>query len=178
MSDDIVAQPDEELLDIYKIHGLQADDYMAWRSLWLKSVEGEELTLDDDAIDDAWAHIMRFSDVDSSGMCGLAAHLPSGQLVGILHFVLHPVAGSINPVCYLQDMYVHPDYRRMGYGNALLMYLKEKASDLGWERIYWFVSKTDEGAQAFYGGQGIEVPFAVHMHPTRMLKEMDLNENN
>lgn len=165
---------DEPILDIYKIRNLAADDYMAWRSLWLKSVEGEELSLDEDAIDAAWSHITRFSDTDSTGMGGLAAHLPSGQLVGILHFVLHPVAGCVNPVCYLQDMFVHEQYRRMGYGNALLLHLKEKAKELDWERIYWFVSKADDGANAFYEGQGIEVPFAVHMHPTRMLKEMDM----
>ena len=164
----------EPYLDIYKIREFTADDYQAWCDIWLKSVEGEDLSISDEAVEAAWANIMAFSKEDVSGMGGLAACLPSGQLVGILHFVLHPVAGAVNPVCYLQDMFVHQDFRRMGYGNALLMHLKELASELDWERIYWFVSQADEGANAFYEGQGIEVPFAVHMHPTRMLKEMNI----
>ena len=43
-----------------------------------------------------------------------------GRLVGIVHYLFHPVTWSIAPRCYLEDLFVSPDARGSGAGRALI----------------------------------------------------------
>jgi GNAT superfamily N-acetyltransferase len=157
-----------------EIRTIDTDDYEDWKRLWLANAHEEGGDLGDDVIAQCWAELMRTaSDTqNASGIFGLVAEI-EGLFAGFLHYVLHPVAGAAQPVCYLQDVYVAPEYRRHGVGRALLDDLKERSHDLDWERIYWLVKGDDAKAAAFYKDQSVQVDFKVHMHPTRLLKDMN-----
>lgn len=159
-----------------RVRSIQEIDYDAWRDIWLDSVAAEGSSLSDRSIDACWRQITATADNDH-GIHAMVACDSDDDVIGFLHYVLHPVAGAEHAVCYLQDLYVYPEFRRQGVGRALLEHLKDTATAHHWERIYWLVKDDNAKAAAFYEGQSIEVPFAVHMHPTRLVREHENDQN-
>lgn len=58
---------------------------------------------------------------------------------------------------YLEDLFVLPDYRRRGYGRALLIYLARLAVERGCGRFEWTVLDWNVEAIAFYTALGANV---------------------
>jgi GNAT superfamily N-acetyltransferase len=55
---------------------------------------------------------------------------------------------------YLEDLYVAPDYRRHGYGRALLAELAALCVERGYVRLEWSVLDWNEPALGFYRSLG------------------------
>jgi GNAT superfamily N-acetyltransferase len=60
------------------------------------------------------------------------------------------------PSLFLEDLFVHPDARRMGVARALMARLTERARELGCGRFEWFVLDWNTDAQTFYDGLGAQ----------------------
>jgi GNAT superfamily N-acetyltransferase len=122
---------------------------------------------------------MRFphahNDKAEYGLHALMAYDDEGRAIGLLHYVLHPVAGCVHPICYLQDVYVRVQNRRQGVGSALLNHLQAIADQQSWDRIYWFVDERNEDAKAFYEGRSVTVDFKLHFLPVRLMREQGLS---
>jgi GNAT superfamily N-acetyltransferase len=58
---------------------------------------------------------------------------------------------------YLEDLFVLPDWRRQGYGTALLRALARVAVDRGCGRLEWSVLAWNEPALRFYDALGAKV---------------------
>ncbi|WP_404425724.1 GNAT family N-acetyltransferase [Nibricoccus sp. IMCC34717] len=58
------------------------------------------------------------------------------------------------PTLYIEDLYVKPEYRRRGYGGALLAKARALASERGCGRIEWTCLDWNTKAQAVYEGLG------------------------
>jgi GNAT superfamily N-acetyltransferase len=41
------------------------------------------------------------------------------------------------PICYLEDLFVDPNYRNRGLGRLLIQDLVDLAKIRGWARLYW-----------------------------------------
>jgi GNAT superfamily N-acetyltransferase len=59
-----------------------------------------------------------------------------------------------NPGLYLEDLFVKPEYRSLGYGKALLIHLAKKCVANGWDRFQWWVLDWNEPSIAFYKSIG------------------------
>jgi GNAT superfamily N-acetyltransferase len=57
---------------------------------------------------------------------------------------------------WLEDLYVQPQFRRLGAGQALLTELATICTDRGYARMEWCVLDWNESAQRFYRGMGAE----------------------
>jgi ribosomal protein S18 acetylase RimI-like enzyme len=55
---------------------------------------------------------------------------------------------------YLEDLYVRPEARGLGYGKALLQELARIAVERGYARVEWSVLKWNEPSIGFYRGLG------------------------
>jgi GNAT superfamily N-acetyltransferase len=55
---------------------------------------------------------------------------------------------------HLEDLYVRPEYRRHGYGRALLGRLASECVQQGWARLEWDVLAWNENAIGFYESLG------------------------
>jgi GNAT superfamily N-acetyltransferase len=58
---------------------------------------------------------------------------------------------------YLEDIYVHPAFRRRGIARALMARLARIALDYGGGRINWLVLRDNDDALGFYKGLGAEL---------------------
>lgn len=143
------------------IRPLRFSDFEAWHPLWVENNHGE----DDEKITRHTWRMISNKNHDVHGLCALK----NGEMVGILHYILHPVAGSIAPVCYMQDLFVNPEYRRQGIAKALLNMLAKIGEEERWNRIYWLTEGSNESAQNLYKKMGVKLNFSFHVWPLSIL---------
>lgn len=91
----------------------------------------------------------------------------NAPMVGICHFIIHPTTGNLNPVCYMQDLYVDPAARKQGYARTLVTTLAEIGTAEKWARIYWLAENGNDPAQQLYKSLGVKLDFSLHVLPLR-----------
>jgi GNAT superfamily N-acetyltransferase len=133
-----------------------------WRQLWRMNV-GDALS--PSVIDHTETMILS----PNTSLFGLLAVSDDDAVIGLLHGVVHPVAGSINPVCYMQDLFVHPAHRRQGVATKLLEALSTQGHSAHWDRIYWLTDRHNNEAQALYKNAAVTLDFSFHILPIGML---------
>lgn len=142
---------------------------IGWRSLWRMNV-GD--ALDKPVIDHTEKQILD----PREKLFALLAITEENEVVGLLHGVVHPVAGSMNPVCYMQDLYVHPARRRQGIASSLLESLTAVGRQEKWDRIYWLTDKTNVDAQNLYKSRAVTLDFTFHILPLGMLDKIGASQ--
>ena len=58
-------------------------------------------------------------------------------VVGFSVSILHDSTWTTAPICYLEDLFVDPEYRGRGFGRLLIQDLVDRAKSRGWSRLYW-----------------------------------------
>jgi len=81
----------------------------------------------------------------------------AGQAVGFALFFPNYSTFLTLPGIYLEDLFVMPEYRRLGIGKAILSYLAQLAVARGCGRLEWSVLDWNEPAIAFYRCMGASV---------------------
>ena len=140
-----------------EIKPLEQNHYREWLPLWDENNMGQS---NQDITAETWR---RMTD-PAFPVHGLAAWI-DGRMAGLLHYILHPVTGHINPVCYMQDVYVAPAFRRKGIARALIAALAETGQNENWARIYWLAENDNEAAQNLYKNIGVKLNFSLHVLP-------------
>lgn len=72
------------------------------------------------------------------------------DILGIAHFLFHRSTTSIQPVCYLQDLFTVQEARGMGVGRALIEAVYQRARSAEASRVYWQTHETNETARSLY----------------------------
>lgn len=122
---------------------LARSDRMAWEALARRYREFYQTPTSDSEFDSAWNRL--FSD---PSIQGLGAKL-DGQLVGIAHFIFHASTWAPS-VCYLQDLFTHPEARGRGVARALINEVANQARSSGAQRYYWLTQEHNSVARALY----------------------------
>ena len=144
-------------LEMPVIRPLAMQDFPDWLPLW----DGNNLGSRNEGVTrETWARLL---DPDSP-VYGLGAVM-DGHMAGILHYVLHPTTGSIAPVCYMQDVYVDPDFRRRGVARSMVHALGQIGRRERWSRLYWLADAKNEAAQNLYKTLGVGLNFTLHVMP-------------
>jgi ribosomal protein S18 acetylase RimI-like enzyme len=138
---------------------------VGWRQLWRRDL-GD--ALDNDVIAHTQSQILD----PETPLFGLVALTETDEVVGLLHGVVHPVAGSKNPICYMQDLYVHPAKRRQRIATRLLDSLRAMGTVEKWDRIYWLTDQHNTDAQLFYADKSVALDFTFHILPIGMLDKI------
>ncbi|MCD8498118.1 MAG: GNAT family N-acetyltransferase [Alphaproteobacteria bacterium] len=145
------------------IRPLEPDDYAEWVPLWdannLGQINGKLTTT-------TWS---RLSDPSDTQMNGMAAFDNAGHIVGIMHYILHPTTGSLQPACYMQDLFVMPAHRGKGIAKKLVRELETLGKEQKWARIYWLADNTNREAMALYRNLGIKLNFGFYVLPTGLV---------
>ena len=85
-----------------------------------------------------------------------------GQLLGLTHYLFHRSTTTIEPVCYLQDLFTAEAARGRGVGRALIEGVYEQAGRAGLRRVYWQTHETNHTAQQLYNKVAEHSGFVVY----------------
>ena len=85
-----------------------------------------------------------------------------GRLLGLTHYLFHRSTTSIEPVCYLQDLFTSEDARGKGVGRALIAAVYEQAALARASRVYWQTHETNQAAMQLYDKVAERSGFVVY----------------
>jgi ribosomal protein S18 acetylase RimI-like enzyme len=137
------------------IRPLERKDRDAWAPLWRGYLEFYETALSDEVTEATWQRI-----IDPAGpIHGFCAVDASGKLVGIVHFLFHPVTWAVSDRCYLEDLFVSPDARGSGAGQALIEAVYRAADRVGADQVYWLTAENNATARKLYDRVAQVTPF-------------------
>lgn len=139
------------------IRYIDSGDYDQWLPLWEENCLHQ---IAPDVTAETWKRLC-----DPSFPVNGIGVWDNGHLCAILHYVLHPVTGLIEPVCYMQDLFVQEQYRRKGYARDLVLMLDAMGKDEKWGRIYWIAQHNNDAAQTLYKSIGYKLDFSFHILP-------------
>ncbi|MPZ72489.1 MAG: GNAT family N-acetyltransferase [Nitriliruptorales bacterium] len=128
-----------------RVRPLSRADRPAWHPLWLAYLEFYGENLSGDVTDATWARL-----VGDDASCGGLAAVGGDELVGFLHYLVHPTTWDTRPACYLEDLFVVPSRRGTGAGRALIEALAGVGSVRHWTQIHWTTAADNLVAQRLY----------------------------
>jgi GNAT superfamily N-acetyltransferase len=131
---------------------LKSEDRPAWEELARGYKAFYRTPATDAQYEAAWRQLRD----EGSGLCGLGAYLggaaggePAGALVGITHYLFHPMMWY-GDACYLQDLFVAEAARGRGAARALIERVAEMARSRGAARLYWNTQEDNTRARLLY----------------------------
>lgn len=133
-------------------------DRPRWRVLWEGYLTFYEARIDDANTAVLWERLLA-PDADPRG---LAALDDDGTMIGIVHYMFHPTCWTVRDKCYLQDLFVDPDYRVGGAGRALIEAVYEQARQKNASEVYWMTQHFNSVARVLYDRVGEVTPFVKY----------------
>jgi len=145
----------------FDIRPISRGDYDQWLPLWhgYNAFYGRSgpTALSLEVTQMTWA---RFFDAYESVRALVAED--SGQLLGLTHYLFHRSTISIEPVCYLQDLFTSEATRGKGIGRALINAVYEQVQLAGIHRVYWQTHETNLTAIQLYDKAAERSGFVVY----------------
>ena len=126
------------------IRPVEARDEARWRTLWDGYCRFYERAPSAAITAHTWARLMD----KTSSVHGIVAERDG--VIGIANYIIHENTWSLTPVCYLEDLFVDPDKRAHGVGQALIDWLVTGMKTHGWSRLYWHTRENNYRARGLY----------------------------
>jgi GNAT superfamily N-acetyltransferase len=124
-------------------------DYAEWLPLWEGYNEFYKrfgaTALPDAVTQVTWA---RFFDAYEPMHAMVAT--ADGRVVGLVHYLFHRSTITIEPTCYLQDLFTAEAARGRGVGRALIEAVYEQARLAGVVQVYWRTHASNATARQLY----------------------------
>jgi GNAT superfamily N-acetyltransferase len=124
-------------------------DYAEWLPLWEGYNEFYKrfgaTALPDAVTQVTWA---RFFDAYEPMHAMVAT--AGGRVVGLVHYLFHRSTITIEPTCYLQDLFTAEAARGKGVGRALIEAVYEQARLAGVVHVYWRTHASNATARQLY----------------------------
>ncbi|MEP3047616.1 MAG: GNAT family N-acetyltransferase [Roseibium sp.] len=127
---------------------LKQDDKAVWHELWLAYLSFYEQDLTDDETNGLFNRLL------GEGYHDAFVAERDGQLVGFVHYLFHASTWSLEPVCYLEDLYVDETIRGGGIGR-LLIEAVYRAADSKCGKVYWHTHDHNSRARQLYDRIGV-----------------------
>jgi GNAT superfamily N-acetyltransferase len=128
------------------VRAAEPRDEAAWRTLWRDYVEFYEAEVPERITARTWARIL----AGDEGFVGRVAEQGGSGVVGFTVSIVHAGSWSLDPVCYLEDLYVAEPARGTGVGRALIDDLVNLAQARGWGTLYWHTRESNAAARQLY----------------------------
>jgi GNAT superfamily N-acetyltransferase len=128
-----------------EIRPVGADERADWEPLWKGYLDFYQTVLPRETYDTTWA---RLHDPNEP-MFVLGAYI-DGRLAGIVHYLYHRSCWTVGDYCYLQDLFVAQESRKLGLGRALIEAVCKVAKEQGASRVHWLTHETNTTARALY----------------------------
>ena len=139
------------------IRAPQAADEAGWRALWAGYNHFYRATVASEVTTSLWRTLL----VPSGTITGLIA-CRDNELIGLAHILLHPSTWSLQPSCYLEDVFVSPAARGTGAGRALIKAASVLARARGAAQLYWHTQEFNAPARSLYDTLAERTSFIVY----------------
>lgn len=150
--------------DTLQIRPVAEGDFEAWLPLWdgYNAFYGRsgETALPIEITRTTWARIF-----DPAEPVHAFVAEADGALVGLVHYLFHRSTISIEPTCYLQDLFTDAQARGRGVGRALIEAVYGAAREAGARRVYWQTHETNQTAMKLYDQVAAKSGFVVYRKP-------------
>jgi GNAT superfamily N-acetyltransferase len=141
-------------MSVVEVRFVTREDYAEWLPLW----EGYNRfygRFNATALPDAITRVTweRFFDAYEPMYAMVAQDIAAektGRLVGLVHYLWHRSTVTIEPTCYLQDLFTADAARGRGVGPALIEAVYEQARLAGVAQVYWRTHATNASARRLY----------------------------
>lgn len=157
---DPTADPTVDLNPV-TIRAVEPGDFAAWKVLWdgYNKFYGRHgaTALPAEITRTTWS---RFFDAYEP-MHALVAE-QAGELVGLVHFLLHRSTIQLHPNCYLQDLFTAEAARGKGVARRLIEAVYARAKAMRVERVYWQTHETNTTAMRLYDTVAEKSGFVVY----------------
>jgi GNAT superfamily N-acetyltransferase len=127
------------------IRKLRADERAAWEPLWRAYLDFYRTTVPAAVYDSTWTRLH-----DPAEPMWLLGAYVDDRLAGIVHFLYHRSCWTVGDYCYLQDLFVAEDARKLGIGRALIEAVYGEAKAAGASRVHWLTHETNATARSLY----------------------------
>lgn len=139
----------------FTIRTLTPADRPQWDQLWQGYVTFYETTIAPEVTGLTWQRILD-PEAPIHAFCAAA---PDGKLLGIVHYLYHPVTWAAGPRCYLEDLFTAPEARGQGVGRALIEAVYAAADARGADQVYWLTQEFNATARKLYDQVAKATPF-------------------
>ncbi|HEY2471802.1 MAG TPA: GNAT family N-acetyltransferase [Terracidiphilus sp.] len=140
---------------------VQQSDFAQWKPLWdgYNAFYGrqDETALPEEISQRTWS---RFFDAYEPIHALVAEQ--DGQLIALVHFLFHRSTITVEPTCYLQDLFTLESARGQGVGRALILEVYRRAKLAGCSRVYWQTHETNQTAMKLYDQVADKSGFVVY----------------
>ena len=138
-----------------RVRPLEPTDYDSWLPLWQGYLTFYKTSIPPEVTAETWRRI-----VDPEGpIHAFGAFDESGRLIGIVHYLFHPVTWASRERCYLEDLFVNPEARGTGAGRALIEAVYRAADEAGADQVYWLTAQDNSTARQLYDRVARATPF-------------------
>lgn len=128
-----------------RVRNIREEDATDWRRLWAGYNDFYEMAVPAEVTE----HTLRRLLDPNSSLLGRIAE-KDGRIAGFSISVLHESTWTSARICYLEDLFVDPDFRGAGVGRALIQDLIDLGRAQGWSRLYWYTQANNERARRLY----------------------------
>lgn len=139
----------------FAIRPLASADRLQWDGLWQDYLAFYESEVPAAVTDLTWSRILD----PEAPILGLGAAAQGGKLLGIVHYLFHPVTWATGPRCYLEDLFTAPEARGLGVGRALIEAVYAAADERGADQVYWLTQEFNATARRLYDKVATATPF-------------------
>ena len=144
-----------------QIRAVRLGDFNQWKPLWngynAFYDRKDETALPDAVTQMTWSRFF----AEEEPVHAVVAE-QAGRLLGLAHFLFHRSTISVEPVCYLQDLFTIEAARGKGVGRALIEEVYRCAKAAGSSRVYWQTHETNETAMRLYDQVAQKSGFIVY----------------
>ena len=147
-----------EISSQIQIKSLEQISQPEWLFLWKGYQTFYEVQILEEINENTWA---KLTSPGQDNMYGFAA-LIDGKVVGLVHVVEHDSSWTMRPYAYLQDIFVHPDYRGQGVARALIQHVYDVAQQRNCDRVYWLTHESNHKARLLYDKVAKETGFVQY----------------
>jgi len=144
-----------------RIRPLLEKDRSDWVALWHGYLTFYEATVSDEVTAATWERLLD----ETSPMFCLVAENEKGQVVGFTNCIVHLNTWTVQPICYLEDLFVAPEHRKQGAARKLIETVAEKAKEENWGRLYWMTKNSNHTARVLYDDVAKLTDFLRYDHP-------------
>ena len=129
-----------------KVEQLKQIDRGMWNELYHGYAEFYKMPMNDDILEKVWSWIFN----KEIKFYAIGIKSSKGQLIGFMHFreMPSPLRGSL--VGFLDDLYIHPDFRGSGAVQLLFKELKSIAKENNWPYVRWITASDNYRARKVY----------------------------